>query len=743
MTAPILFLALSVVAGAAPTGDQFAAVDREVEAAVGRGELPGAVVAVLHKDQVVYRKAFGRRAVQPEPEPMTVDTIFDVASLTKPVATATSVWKLIEAGKLRLDEKVATYWPEFGANGKDKLTLAHLLAHTSGLIADNPLTDYADGPAKSLERICNLKPLAAPGQRFIYSDVNFIVLGELVRRASGQPLDEFAKDAIFAPLGMNDTSFRPDPARKPRVAPTEKRNGDWIRGEVHDPRAFALGGVAGHAGLFSTVDDLLLYARMILRGGDPVLKPATVREMTQARVVPGGYRTYGWDARTGFSSNRGERFGGFGHTGFTGTSLWIDPATQTAVVFLSNAVHPDGKGKVRALRGKVATLAAEALGLAAPTPGVLTGIDVLRRDGFAPLKGRKVGLVTNHTGRDRSGTPTIDLLHRAEGVKLVALYSPEHGIRGALDENVKDGKDEATGLPVYSLYGPRRKPTPEILKDLDTIVYDIQDIGCRFYTYISTLGLVMEACAENKIRLIVLDRPNPINGLDVAGPLTDAGRTSFVAFHTIPLRHGMTVGEIARMLRAERTPACELEVVACEGWKRRQWFDATGLPWVNPSPNMRTPTQALVYPGVGLLETTNVSVGRGTDTPFEWVGAPWLDGVRLAHELNRAGLPGVTFTPVERTPNASVHANKACGGVLITVTDRERFEPIIVGLTLIDALRRMYPTEWDAKRLDTLLVHKSTFDRVIAGQPVAPLARDWSIAAAAFHDRRRPFLIYE
>ncbi len=737
----------------AAAADSWSAVESEVYAAIGRGELPGAVIAVLHKDEVVYRKAFGSRVKVPSSEPMMVDTIFDLASITKPVATATSIWTLIEAGKLKVDEKIATYWPEFAPQGKDKLTLAHLLLHTSGLIADNPIADYADGPVKALERICALKPLAAPGERFIYSDVNFIVLGELVRRASGKTLDNYARETIFEPLGMRDTGFCPPTALRPRIAPTEQRDGNWMRGEVHDPRAHKLGGVAGHAGLFGTADDLVAYARMILGSGrlngKQILRPDTVAAMTSAQPVPNGQRAYGWDVRTGFSSNRGEHFGGFGHTGFTGTSIWIDPPNSTAVIILANAVHPDGKGKMKPLRARVATLAAEILGVVKTQPaqkvsdGVATGIDVLKREEFARLRGKRVGLVTNHTGRDRSGTATVDLLHKADGVTLVALFGPEHGIRGALDENVKDGKDEATGLPVYSLYGPRRKPTPELLQGIDTLIYDIQDIGCRFYTYISTLGNVMEACAENKIRLVVLDRPNPIGGLAVEGPLADAGRFSFVAYHAIPIRHGMTVGELARLFQAERQWQLDLDVVKCEGWKRADYFDRTLLPWVNPSPNMRSLTQAILYPGIGLLETTNVSVGRGTDTPFEWIGAPWLDGRRLTGELMKHRLPGVTFVPTSRTPIGSVHKDKLCGGAQIFVTDRDLVEPVRLGLTFMDVLRSTYPNEWDPKRIDTLLVHKSTFDHIMAKQPVAALAQDWSMKASAFHERRKAYLLYD
>src|SRR5262249_22317386 len=428
---------------------RLARIDDTVNKAIERGELPGAVVLVAHKGHVVFRKAYGLRAKEPAAVPMTVDTVFDLASLTKPVATTTSLFVLLEQGKLSLSDRVARHLPGFGVKGKDKITVEQLLLHVSGLIADNPVDDYQEGRAKALERIYQLEPTTEPGQRFRYSDVNFIVLGELVERLSGKPLDQFARDNVFNPLGLTETGFKPTGKLQARCAPTEQREGHWMIGEVHDPRAYLLGGAAGHAGLFSTADDLAVFAQMLLDGGAyrgrRILSPLTVRTITTPRDVPGGQRTYGWDVRTSYSSNRGELFGGFGHTGFTGTSLWIDPDTQTFVVFLSNRVHPNGKGDVKRVRGQVATLAAAAVvsgewraanndkktpasSLAtrhSPFAPVLTGIDVLEQDKFALLKGRRVGLVTNHTGRDRAGRATIDLLHGAEGVTLVALFSPE------------------------------------------------------------------------------------------------------------------------------------------------------------------------------------------------------------------------------------------------------------------------------------------------------------------------------
>lgn len=342
-------------------------IDAVVQASIDERQLPGAVLIVVRQGKIAFRKAYGLRARQPAEVRMTPDTVFDLASLTKPLATATSVMLLREQGKLKLSDRVAQHLPDFGQNGKDAITIEHLLLHTSGLIADNPLADYWDGRKKALQRIDGLRPRAAPGQHFLYSDVNFIVLGEVVEHVGGEALDVFARKHIFAPLGLRETTFRPGKELAERAAPTEKRGEHWMRGEVHDPRAYLLGGVAGHAGLFSTADDVAVFAQMILNRGSVgdrrILKPETVQEMTMPRSIPGGQRALGWDVRTRFSSNRGDGFSkkSFGHTGFTGTSVWIDPDEQMAVIFLSNRVHPNGKGQINRLRGRVASLAAASI----------------------------------------------------------------------------------------------------------------------------------------------------------------------------------------------------------------------------------------------------------------------------------------------------------------------------------------------------------------------------------------------
>jgi uncharacterized protein YbbC (DUF1343 family)/CubicO group peptidase (beta-lactamase class C family) len=773
---------------------RLAYLDEIIPAEIARKQLPGAVVLVGRQSKIVWRKAYGNRALEPEVEPMTTDTIFDLASLTKVVATATSIMILVERGSLRLSDPVARHIPEFGEMGKRGITVEQLLIHRSGLIADNELKDYEQGAEAAMRKIWMLPPLAEAGTRFIYSDVNYIVLGELVRRLSGKRLDEFAEENIFRPLGMKDTGFLPlerfGDRIKSRIAPTEKRGGNspvestgerpeglehWMRGEVHDPRAYLLGGVAGHAGLFSTADDLAIYCQMMLNHGEyrgaRILSPLAVARMTEGRGSGGndGSRGLGWDISSPYSGNRGDLFpiGSFGHTGFTGTSLWIDPSSETFVVFLSNRVHPKLDPKrpadVTPLRGRVATVVASSI-VAPPyigtavnrdavparrpratlsTATALNGIDVLSRDGFKLLEGKRVGLITNQTGRDRDGKSTIDLLFAAKGLKLVALFSPEHGIRGALEqEKIVNSTDEKTGLPIYSLYGETRRPTAEMLKGIDVLVFDIQDIGARFYTYISTMGLAMEEAARNNVSFMVLDRVNPINGQDVEGPIADADKLSFIAYHQIPIRHGMTVGELAGLFNNERGIKADLHVIKIENWKRNSWFDETGLTWINPSPNMRSLTQATLYPGVCLLEPANVSLGRGTGTPFEVVGAPWIDGRRLAHALNNANLPGVRFVPVRFTPNASVHQGLECGGINIIVSDRKVFEPVLTGLEIAVQLRTLYPKDFSADRIIRLLVNKNVFEAFKMGTEARALRQIWESDLNNFRAIRMKYLLY-
>lgn len=374
---------------------------------------------------------------------------------------------------------------------------------------------------------------------------------------------------------------------------------------------------------------------------------------------------------------------------------------------------------------------------------VLTGIDVLAQDGFRALRGRRVGLVTNATGRLADGQATADALAGAAGVELACLFGPEHGIRGALDQAVvDDGVDGGTGLPVYSLYGARTAPSREQMSGISTLVFDVADVGCRFYTYISTLLKVMEAASERGLDVIVCDRPNPITGGRYEGPMPDGDKMSFTACHALPVRHGLSVGEAARLMHGERGLACGLEVVRCEGWRRADWFDSMGLLWTNPSPNMRSVTQATLYPGVGLLEMTNVSVGRGTDTPFELVGAPWIDGREFASAVNAQHVPGVRAVAVEFVPRASVHAGVLCGGVNLLVTDRSVFDAVRLGLSMAIVLRGLWPSEWQAEKFMTLLANAAAFEGVVSGQQYEEIAGVWAGDLAEWGRRVEPYLLY-
>ncbi len=757
-------------------------VDAVIQQAITDGNIPGAVLEVGHDGAVVYRKAYGSRALEPRREPMTLDTVFDLASLTKVVATTTAVMQLVEQGKVRMNDPVAKYLPEFAQNGKDDITVRQLLTHYSGLAPDIDLTPAFDSKESAYRLAFAETPQQAPGSGFVYSDTNFIVLGAMVEKISGETLEAYAEHHIFVPLKMTHTRFVPPAAWRPKIAPTEyDENEHMLHGVVHDPRARRMGGVAGHAGLFSTADDLAKFAQALLDGGDGVLSAVTVKKMTQPEQPPAApvLRGFGWDIDSPFSSNRGDLLpvGSFGHTGFTGTSMWIDPTTQTYIILLTNAVHPRGKGNAIALRSKVATEIAAALALnpseqdasrwksitgynealsaarrmSVRNGTVKNGIDVLEEHGFDVLKaasGRKrIGLVTNQTGVDSQGQRTIDVLAKAPGVSLEAIFSPEHGVTGTLDTTgIGNSVDSATGVPVYSVYGgtdAARRPPEDVMKTLDAVVFDIQDAGARYYTYETTLGYFLEGAAKAGIELIVLDRPDPVTGSFVQGPVSDAGRENFTDYWTVPVRPGMTMGELAKMFNAERNINAKLTVVPMDGWQRGDWFDSTGLVWVNPSPNLRSVTEAALYPGVAIIEGTNISVGRGTDTPFELVGAPWMKGKELAAYLNARGIAGVRFVPVTFTPVTSNYAGKTCEGVNIVVTDRNGFDAPELGIELASALRKLYPADYKIERITELLMSQSVYDALVAGQDPRRIAQEWQEGLEKFQKVREKYLIYK
>jgi len=765
----------------AVAASRLATVDAVIDQAIHENQIPGAVLVVGHDGHVIYRKAYGSRALEPQREPMTLDTIFDLASLTKVIATTPAVMQLVEQGKVRLNDPVAKYLPEFAQNGKQDIMVRQLLTHYSGLEPDLDLKTPWEGKETAYNMAFAETPDEPPGSKFTYSDINFIVLAALVERVSGESLDAYATQHIFAPLKMTHTRFMPPSSWRAKIAPTQyDENDHMLRGVVHDPTARRMGDVAGQAGLFSTADDLAKFAQALLNGGAPILSSLSVEKMTRPEQPPSApvLRGFGWDIDSPFSSNRGDLLpvGGFGHTGFTGTSMWIDPTTQTYIILLTNAVHPRG-GNAIALRSKVATAVAAALPLTTSEKEALrwesitgyneaqsaarrmstrngtvkSGIDVLEEHGFDVLQvaGRKkrIGLVTNQTGVDADGRRTIDVLAQAPGVSLEAIFSPEHGVTGTLDTtNVTNTKDAATGIPVYSVYGATdkaRRPAADVMKSLDAVVFDIQDAGVPFFTYETTLGYFLEAAAAAGVEMIVLDRPDPITGSFVQGPVGDAGQERFTNYWTVPVRHGMTVGELAKMFNAERNINAKLTVVPMEGWQRGDWFDSTGLAWVNPSPNLRSVTAGALYPGVGLIEYTNISVGRGTDTPFEVVGAPWIKSRELSAYLNGRGIAGVRFVPVSFTPVASVYNGQKCEGVNIVLTERNALDAPELGIELAAALKKLYPADYKMERLAELLVNQAAYDGLVAGQDPRRIAQDWQEELEKFQLVRQKYLIYK
>jgi len=809
----------------------FSPVSVLVDQALVEKKMPGAVVLVGHGGKIVFEKAYGERSLEPTVEAMTTETIFDMASLSKCLSTATAVMQLVEAGKVDVDAPVAKYLPEFGVNGKEAVTVRELLTHYSGLPPDVDLKDAwglvkADR-AEGVRRAMTAALDTAPGTKFVYSDINFITLGVLVERVSGEPLEVYAQKHIFGPLGMGHTEYLPGAGLRAEIAPTQyddqltaKENPDFgvmLRGVVHDPTTRRMGGVAGHAGVFSTAGDVSIFAQALLdrlagRASEFPLSRESLVAMTmpeQPKTAMDGatvftadgkptkgvaVRGFGWDINTAYSRPRGEVFpiGSFGHTGFTGTSLWMDPASDTYVVLLTNAVHPSGHGAVSVLRGAVATAVARAVGLRGAVEGtaeagppaarkddkvfggdgkalaggkvsagkVLTGIDVLEADGFAELKklaadkgGKlKIGLLTNQTGLDAEGRRTIDVLRGAGGgIELTTLFSPEHGIAGAKDSmEVKGGVDGATGLPVVSLYGAKdadRRPKVEDLKKLDAVVIDLQDAGVRFYTYETVMGYFLEAASKANIAVVILDRPDPIGGLAVQGPVSDLNSESYINYRPLPVRHGMTLGELARFDNGEGALGAKLTVVAMQGWRRGEFFDETGLRWVNPSPNLRSVTEELLLPGVAFFDATrNVSVGRGTTVPFEHIGASWMKGADLASYLNEREIAGVSFAPtrfrVEEDENQYPFHGQEIEGVSIAVTDRAALDSPELGLELVAALLKLYPGEFKADKTKGLIANEETLKAVEAGVDPRAVAAGWKAGIDGFRARREGYLLY-
>jgi uncharacterized protein YbbC (DUF1343 family) len=755
-----------VEAGSVPTApiairlpaDVERAVDDAVYEALDRRQLAGAVIAIGRRDGLAFLRAYGVRASDPSIEPNDVDTIYDLASLTKPIATTTALAILAERGALAWDDPVARFLPAFAAHGKARVTIRHLLHHTGGMPAVDPLRAYdGEDRAASIARILALPPVARPGERTLYSDLGFVVLGEVVAAAAGEPLDAFVAREILAPLAMRSSGFRPAPALVPRVAPTERaerRGGAMIRGDVHDPRAWRLGGVAGNAGLFASAPDLARFARAMLGEGEldgaRILSPESVRALVTPERLPGGLTNgLGWDMRSAGEARAGGGMSdaSYGHLGWTGTAIRIDPRLDVFAIVLSNDVHPDGHGDVRPLAAALERIVADAAPRMIPPPrvDVGAGIDALMRSDFEPLRGASVVLVTHDAARARDGRRSLDVLAASDALEVLRVLAPEHGLGVDREGHVGDARDARTGLPALGLFGATRRPTDAMLEGADTLVIDLVDVGARFYTYASTMHeALVAAAARPGLRVVVLDRAAPLGGAIVEGPLLDAELRSFVNHHPLPLRHGLTLGELARLLDAELGLGLgeRLVVVRAEGWSRARAALEIGARWTPPSPNLPDAETALLYPAVALLEGADVSVGRGTTEPFRVIGAPWMSPERVLAALSALRTPGVAFEEARFTPRSARHRGRACRGVRVLLRDPSAYRAADVGLAIVRAVLDAHRDRIDLERVLPLVGSRRVLDALAADVPLEAIVAMAREDAAAFEARRAPYLLY-
>jgi uncharacterized protein YbbC (DUF1343 family)/CubicO group peptidase (beta-lactamase class C family) len=743
----------------------FAEVDRLLEDFRQRGAFPGGVLAVGHRGELVHLHPFGHLSYDADAPPVSPATIYDLASLTKVVGTTTVAMTLVDEGRLDLDRPVGEILPGFQGPGKEAVTVRHLLSHSSGLPAMAPLYREIRGKEAYVERIQAMDLVYPPGSRSTYSDLGMILLGEIVERVAGEPLEKLVRARVLDPLGMLDTLFRPPEELRPRIAPTEfdlRWRDRVVHGEVHDENALALGGAAPHAGLFGIAPDLARFAQMLLNGGvfedRRIVSRETVEMFTRRAGIPGSDRALGWDMKSAEGSSAGTLMSSrsFGHTGFTGTSMWMDPERELYVILLTNRVHPTRENNlIREARPAVADAVVRAL-TPGPSPASGRGVKGTVRVGLErvvggeteALKGKRLGLIVHGASVTAEGRHAIEVL-RERGLNVVRLFAPEHGLRGqaAAGESVEGGRDPVSGLPVVSLYGERRQPAAADLAGLDALVFDLQDAGVRFYTYVSTLILALEAAAAAEIDFVVLDRPNPLGGERIEGPVSaprDVVPASFLNLAPGPLVHGLTLGEMATYVNARLERPARLTVVPMEGWTRRMTWADTGRPWVPPSPNLRTAEAALAYPGTALLEATNISEGRGTEASFLLFGAPWLDASGIEK------LAGFRFDPARFTPRASPaapqpkHKGQECRGLRVRVTDPAKVEPYRLGISLLVILSRRPGFEWrdGGEALTRLVGTPRLFQDLRAGKTVEEILKADSAAHSAWRRDRRRVLLY-
>lgn len=665
-----------------------------LERAVERSKTPGAVACVGQGDRIEHLAATGLRQREPEPLPAETNTPYDLASLTKVVATTTAALKLWEAGALSLDDAVTRYLPDTAYAG---ITLRQLLTHTAGFPAYDDLYREANGAGAMLKAIAALPRSGTPARR-VYSDFGYMLLGKIIAQAAGASLDAFCGREIFAPLGMRDTAFNPPPALAARAAATERCTwrGRLLAGEAHDENAAAMGGVSGHAGLFSSAPDLALFCAALL--GGKLLKEETLDAMLRPEQVKGypwqglGWKLDGWmDSNEGYLPSRKS----FGHTGWTGTSLWLDRETQRYAILLSNTCHPS-----RERRNNPALRKTFHIPMARwwypPRTNAHTGLDRLRVEGFDALRGKRIGLLTNHAAVDARGRHILDLLREAAGVSLRRLFSPEHGLRGQAEAGARV-EDEGGTVPVISLYGQRSAPSAQELAGLDHFVIDLPDVGARYYTYAATTHACVKACNAAGVAVSILDRPNPLGGVVLEGPVAER-HDSLVCAAPVPVRHGMTQGEMALFMHARLAAGGPPPgIIRADNWPRELTGYAASLPWMAPSPNITDLDSALLYVGNCLFEGVNLNEGRGTYRAFSLCGAPWLDPEAVLDALDTRHAIGVELRPEDYAPSAipgrataPAYLGETCRGLAFTLRDRATARPFMLAVALLAAIRRVH-----------------------------------------------------
>ncbi len=726
---------------------------RVLHTAIEGRAFPGCTFQVGSEDQPLWTAAFGHHDYSGR-TPVTLDAIYDLASVTKVAGTTAVFMRLVALEKVRLDDPVSRWIPEFVADIDDpqqraqrqRVTVEQLLTHSSGLGPWRPFYREVDSYAELIAAACQVPLVAEPGESHRYSDIGLMIAGEVAARAGGRSLPELERELVFDPLEMSDTWRCPPAELLPRIPPTEEDadSGEFVHGVVHDENARAGEGRTGHAGLFSTAKDLGKLAAELLRAaqGRSCLFPRqVVDQFFEPRRVGNTQRAVGWN----IVPDSGGQI--LSHTGFTGTSLQLDLRRQRYIVLLSNRVHPTRDNQQIGRVRREFRAAVERQFASIPSP---PAIERQFTELLQTLEGKRVGLLTNHSSVDAEFRFLADRLHASPQVTLVCFFAPEHGLRGdrQAGQKVEDYEDDATGLPVYSLYSQRRIPTPEQLAEIDVLLCDLQDVGARFYTFVWTVVSAMEAASLENTQVVIFDRPNPIGLAHVEGAPTrlNAGLIGPIWSGQpfgVPTRHGMTVGEIATLVNeAWATNRADLTVVRVPDYTRSTRFVDTGYPWVMPSPNMPTLDTATVYPGTCIFEGTNLSEGRGTTRPFELIGAPFVQPHHVAAHLNDAGLPGVRFREAWFTPTFDDHAGQLCGGVQVHVTDPDTFQPVRTGLVMLKAFCELYPEQVTVTSFASRLMGIPDLHRRIRTESVESLIDDWQADLLEFQQLRQPHLLY-